>query len=77
MRKADNLTAIYAPNVQTMWDQHLTAIRAFTVYYRGNFTFIAETERALSMKNTVFWDIRIQFVHHKEHITSPIQNPAG
>jgi hypothetical protein len=29
------------------------------------------------MKNGVFWDIKTQFVLHRRHITSPLQNPAG
>jgi hypothetical protein len=29
------------------------------------------------MKNAVFWDIEIQFVPHKKHITSPLQSPGG
>jgi hypothetical protein len=28
------------------------------------------------MKNAAFWDIRFQFVPHRRHITSPLQNPA-
>jgi hypothetical protein len=29
------------------------------------------------MKNTVFWDIKTQFVLHRRHITSLLQSPAG
>jgi hypothetical protein len=29
------------------------------------------------MKNAVFWDIKPQFVPHREHITSPLQSSAG
>jgi hypothetical protein len=29
------------------------------------------------MKNVFFWDIKPQFVPHRRHITSPLQNPAG
>jgi hypothetical protein len=29
------------------------------------------------MKNAVFWDIDIQFVPHRRHITSPLQIPAS
>jgi hypothetical protein len=29
------------------------------------------------MKNAVIWDIRTQFVPHKKHVTSQLQNPAG
>jgi hypothetical protein len=28
------------------------------------------------MKNVVLWDIKTQFVLHRRHITSPLQNPA-
>jgi hypothetical protein len=30
-----------------------------------------------AMRNVVFWDIKIQFVLHREHITSPLQRPAS
>jgi hypothetical protein len=29
------------------------------------------------MKNAVFWDIKTQFVLHRRHIASLLQNPAG
>jgi hypothetical protein len=29
------------------------------------------------MQNAVFWDIRIQFIPHRRHITSPLQISAG
>jgi hypothetical protein len=29
------------------------------------------------MKNVVFRDIKNQFVLHRRHITSPLQNPTG
>jgi hypothetical protein len=29
------------------------------------------------MKNAVFWDIKTQFLHHRTHITSPLQSSAG
>jgi hypothetical protein len=29
------------------------------------------------MKNIIFWDIRTQFVLHRKHFTSPLQNPAS
>jgi hypothetical protein len=29
------------------------------------------------MRNAVFWDIKTQFVHHRRHITSPLQSSAG
>jgi hypothetical protein len=35
-----------------------------------------EAFTALTMKNAFFWVIKIHFVPHGEHITSPLQNPA-
>jgi hypothetical protein len=32
---------------------------------------------AVTMKNTVFWDIKTHFVLHRRHITSPLKSPAG
>jgi hypothetical protein len=29
------------------------------------------------MKNTVFWDIKAQFLPHRKHITSLLQSPGG
>jgi hypothetical protein len=29
------------------------------------------------MKDVAFWDIKPQFVPHRRHITSPLQNPAS
>jgi hypothetical protein len=31
----------------------------------------------VTMKNTVFWDIKSLFVPHRKRITSPLQSPAG
>jgi hypothetical protein len=36
-----------------------------------------EVFTAVTMKNVVSWDIIIQFVPHRRHITSPLQSPAG
>jgi hypothetical protein len=36
-----------------------------------------EVFTAVTMKNVVFWDIKTQFVLHRRHITSPLQNPAS
>jgi hypothetical protein len=30
----------------------------------------------VTLKNVVFWDIKTQFVLHREHITSPLQSQA-
>jgi hypothetical protein len=32
---------------------------------------------AVTKNNTVYWDIETQFVPHRRHITSPLQNPAS
>jgi hypothetical protein len=32
---------------------------------------------AVTTNNDVFWDIKPQFLPHRKHITSPLQNPAG
>jgi hypothetical protein len=31
----------------------------------------------VTMQNSVFWDIKTQFVLHTRHITSPLQSPAS
>jgi hypothetical protein len=36
-----------------------------------------EVFREVTMKNAVFWDIKIQFVPHRRHVTSPLQSLAG
>jgi hypothetical protein len=36
-----------------------------------------EVFTAVTMKNTVFWAIIIQFVLHRKHITYPLQGLAG
>jgi hypothetical protein len=36
-----------------------------------------EVFTAVTMKNVAFWDIRIHFVLHRRHITSPLQGPAS
>jgi hypothetical protein len=32
---------------------------------------------AVTIKKSVFWDIRTQFMPHRRHITSPLDIPAG
>jgi hypothetical protein len=32
---------------------------------------------AVTMKKVVFWEIKIQFIPHRSHITSPLQSPAS
>jgi hypothetical protein len=36
-----------------------------------------EVFTAVTMKNAVILDIKTQFVPHRRHITSPLQNPDG
>jgi hypothetical protein len=36
-----------------------------------------ESFTAVTMKNVVFLDIKPQFIPHRRHITSPLQNPAS
>jgi hypothetical protein len=36
-----------------------------------------EVFTAVTVKNGVFWDIKIQCLPHMRHITSPLQRPAG
>jgi hypothetical protein len=36
-----------------------------------------EVFTAVTMKDGVFWDIKLQFVLHRRHITSPLQSPAN
>jgi hypothetical protein len=36
-----------------------------------------EVFTAVTTKNSVFWDIKIQSVPHRKHITSFVQGPAG
>jgi hypothetical protein len=35
------------------------------------------SEVLVTMKNFIFWDIKIQFVPHRRNITYPLQSPAG
>jgi hypothetical protein len=32
---------------------------------------------AVTMTTAVFWDIKSQFVPHRNHVTSPLESPAG
>jgi hypothetical protein len=43
----------------------------------GLFHVRFEVFTAVTMNNNVFWDIKIQFVSHRRHITYPLQSPAG
>jgi hypothetical protein len=36
-----------------------------------------EVFMTVTMKNSIFWDIKTQFVPHRRHITSPLRSPAG
>jgi hypothetical protein len=46
-RKAD-LTAICEPTVVTMWDQHLTTLRACTAWYGDSFALLITIYRGNS-----------------------------
>jgi hypothetical protein len=37
----------------------------------------SEVFAAVTMKNSVFWDIKTLFIPYRRHIKSPLQNPAG
>jgi hypothetical protein len=36
-----------------------------------------EVFMAVTMMNAVFWDIKLQIVPHRKHITPELKNPAG
>jgi hypothetical protein len=36
-----------------------------------------EVSTAVTMKNVVFWYIKIELVPHRKHVTSQLQNQAG
>jgi hypothetical protein len=40
--------------------------------YIGFEVFTAET-----MKNTFFWDVKLQFIPHRKYMMSPLHSPAG
>jgi hypothetical protein len=44
---------------------------------RGYCYVIFEVLTAVTMKNTIFLDIKTQFVPHRRQNTSPLQSPAG
>jgi hypothetical protein len=45
------------------------------IKYLDNVRF--EVFTAVAMKNVVFWDIKTQFILHREHITFLLQSPAS
>jgi hypothetical protein len=46
--------------------------------YNSSYTHVRfEVFMAATMKRAVFWDIKPQFVSHREHITSPHNIPEG
>jgi hypothetical protein len=50
----------------------------FKVLGQTNFCHVRfEVFTAVTTKNTVFWDIKTQFVLHRRHITAPLHNPVG
>jgi hypothetical protein len=60
-RKADNLTAIFEPNVYKMWEpRRVTTLWAFTTCYRDSFTFISQMynlEKPVNIKLRTFVEI--------------------
>jgi hypothetical protein len=57
-------TLTFAPSQRTEKVKYITRVR-FEVF------------TAVTMKNDVLWDIKIQFVPQRKHITSPLQSPAS
>jgi hypothetical protein len=46
-------------------------------YLGTNYAIKFEVSTAVTMKNAVFWDIKIQFVTHRKNIRFPLQTLAG
>jgi hypothetical protein len=52
VRKADNLTAIFEPIVQIMWNpQHLTTLYASTACYGDSFALLSKYLSGINLKN--------------------------
>jgi hypothetical protein len=47
------------------------------LYGRSWTNFSVQVFSVVTMKRAIFWDIKTQFIPHREHITSPLQSPAG
>jgi hypothetical protein len=58
-------------HLQEIW--HLNKFSVNLVNYYVSF----EVSSSVTMKNAVFWDIKVQFEPHRRHITSPLQSPAA
>jgi hypothetical protein len=58
-------------------DVHLIYPNRIYVEENSWFCVGSEVFTAVTMKNVVFWGIKTQFVPHRRHITSPLQNPVG
>jgi hypothetical protein len=65
----------------------LVASRRFAAKYRLHYQVISHKRAlwysvrfdvftAVAMKNVVFWDIKLQFVLRRRHITSPLESSA-
>jgi hypothetical protein len=63
----------------TMMNWHVQEMKYFTTQHKNmkQSCIIFEVFTAVTIKNAVFWDIKTQFVPHRRHITSPLQNPGG
>jgi hypothetical protein len=55
--------------------EHTTKCYTYDNYFMTDVRF--EVSTAVTMKNVVFCNIKIQFVLHRRHITSPLQSPAS
>jgi hypothetical protein len=63
-----------------LWDAiHKLAISNITHFPHRSLSMFKRFEvfTAVTMKNVDFWDIKIQFVLHRGHITFPLQIIAG
>jgi hypothetical protein len=69
---------MYAKTYQHM-KASLNLSEYINVAINGGFIYTVRLEvfKAGTMKNVVFWDIKIQLVPHRKHIISSLQNPAG
>jgi hypothetical protein len=81
-----NLTYEYSVKVLTNWVdvsvQETSDFMLYNLMMIKNFEHVVvivtfEVSTAVTMKNVVFWDIKTQFVPHRRHIASPLQNPRG
>jgi hypothetical protein len=58
-------------------DKSTLAVTALILLYKPNAGYHRfEVFTAVTMQNSVFWNIKTQFVPHRRHITSPLQSLA-